>query len=108
MVAFLSQLMSSSVGPCDVCGIAGAFMSMLAFGSFGAPIKSVRFYCLPMVSSPFSRHLTHHPLNFVVVGDQEAAKSVDVDPLVFQCKGESRSCLEILHFSWVSLIYLTL
>ncbi|CAB9503094.1 expressed unknown protein [Seminavis robusta] len=42
------------MGACDACGGGGAFMSMLGFGSFGAPIKS------------------------------EAAKSVDVDPLVFQ------------------------
>jgi hypothetical protein len=39
---------------CEACGWAAAFVAMLAFGSFGAPIKS------------------------------DAAKSVDVDPLVFQ------------------------
>lgn len=39
---------------CEACGWAAAVLSMLAFGSFGAPIKS------------------------------RAAKSVDVDPLVFQ------------------------
>lgn len=42
------------VGNCDACGWTAAFMAMLGFGSFGAPIKS------------------------------EAAKSVDIDPLVFQ------------------------
>jgi glucose uptake protein GlcU len=45
---------ASAMGSCDACGWAGAFMSMLGFGSFGAPIKS------------------------------DAAKSVDIDPLVFQ------------------------
>ena len=39
---------------CEACGWAAAVLSMLAFGSFGAPIKS------------------------------DAAKSVNVDPLVFQ------------------------
>lgn len=39
---------------CEACGWAAALVSMLAFGSFGAPIKS------------------------------DAAKSVDIDPLVFQ------------------------
>ena len=45
---------STTVSPCEVCGWAAAFVSMLAFGSFGVPIKS------------------------------QAAISVDIDPLVFQ------------------------
>jgi hypothetical protein len=39
---------------CDACGWAAAFGGMLAFGTFGAPIKS------------------------------DVARSVDIDPLVFQ------------------------
>ena len=39
---------------CDLCGWMAAFCSMIAFGSFGAPIKS------------------------------KVAKSLDIDPLVFQ------------------------
>lgn len=50
-----TALAATAIGSCEACGWAGAFMSMLGFGSFGAPIKS------------------------------EASKSVDIDPLVFQC-----------------------
>jgi hypothetical protein len=44
----------SVVAACETCGWAAAFCSMLAFGTFGVPIKS------------------------------EAARKVDIDPLVFQ------------------------
>lgn len=50
----MSPLAAAAMGSCDACGWAAAFMSMLGFGSFGAPIKS------------------------------KAAESVDIDPLVFQ------------------------
>jgi hypothetical protein len=62
---------SDTVQPaCEVCGWLAAFCSMLAFGSFGVPIKS------------------------------KAARSVDIDPLVFQ------SYKTILCFvtSWIVLL----
>lgn len=46
--------MAEVTAACEVCGWAAAFCSMLAFGTFGVPIKS------------------------------QAAVSVDIDPLVFQ------------------------
>ena len=40
-MVILSPLTAAMGSSCDACGWAGAFMSMLGFGSFGAPIKSV-------------------------------------------------------------------
>lgn len=54
MADVMPSFLTTAVGSCDACGWAAAFVSMLGFGSFGAPIKS------------------------------EAAKSVDIDPLVMQ------------------------
>jgi glucose uptake protein GlcU len=57
-------------GTCEACGWAAALVSMCAFGSFGVPIKS------------------------------EAAKSVDIDPLVFQ----SYKTLMCFLTSWLVLL----
>jgi hypothetical protein len=56
---------------CDACGWAAAFGGMLAFGTFGAPIKS------------------------------DVARSVDIDPLVFQSYKTTMCFLT----SWLVLLY---
>ena len=64
----------AATNPCDVCGWIAAIGGTIAFGSFGAPIKS------------------------------ETAKSVDIDPFVFQ----SYKTFMCFLTSWLVLLFGTL
>lgn len=91
-MVILSPLSAGSFSACDACGWAAAFMSMLGFGSFGAPIKSVSViiecgwfwiscHCFSMVTGDLCLFLCCIFFSIIL---QDASKSVDIDPLVFQ------------------------